>query len=301
MLRPQVSGQALDDPAAQPCSRCRWTISRPICQYISTRTLLTARAARSCPAARVRLMESSSSLYSAVAMMDSLMNLPPVAPGIAENARPWRRPLASIPHLQFLRFAYRGSCEVAISCRRRHPQESRRRSCRPKGLLQTKDYARALLITMPKATDEVVATRLAARMERQRRTIGRPDPPGSWLIVDELSLYRLVGSAVVMAAQLRHLLNVVAMPGVTVQVLPAVAHPATAGELIITDDAAYVESLVGGAVLGGETVSSLMALFDSLRGECYRVSESVALIERLAEAWESGASPLTAARTAGAV
>jgi transcriptional regulator with XRE-family HTH domain len=168
------------------------------------------------------------------------------------------------------------------------------------GLLQTEDYARALLVTMPKATDEVVATRLAARMERQRRTIARPDAPASWFIVDELSLYRLVGRAEVMAAQLRHLLNVAALSGVTVQVLPAVAHPATAGELIITDDAGYVESLVGGAVLGGETVSSLMAVFDSLRGESYRVSESVALIERLAEAWKSGANPLTAARTEAA-
>jgi transcriptional regulator with XRE-family HTH domain len=168
------------------------------------------------------------------------------------------------------------------------------------GLLQTEEYARALLVTMPKATDEVVATRLAARMERQRRTIGRTDAPASWFIVDELSLYRLVGGAGVMAAQLRHLLNVAAMPGVTVQVLPAVAHPATAGELIITDDAAYVESLVGGAVLGGETVSALMAVFDSLRGESYRVSESMALIERLAEAWKYGANPLTAAQTAGA-
>jgi transcriptional regulator with XRE-family HTH domain len=165
------------------------------------------------------------------------------------------------------------------------------------GLLQTEDYARALLVTMPKATGEVVAMRLAARMERQRRTISRPDPPASWFIIDELSLYRMVGSAEVMAAQLGRLRNVAAIPGVTVQVLPAVAHPATAGELIVTDNAGYVESLVGGAVLTGETVSSLMALFDSLRGECYRVSESVALIERLAEAWESGASPLTAART----
>jgi hypothetical protein len=168
------------------------------------------------------------------------------------------------------------------------------------GLLQTEDYARALLATMPKASDEVVATRLAARMDRQGRTIGRPDPPGSWFIVDELSLYRLVGGAEVMAIQLRCLLDVAAKPGVTVQVLPAIAHPATAGELIITDDAAYVENLVGGAVLTGETVSSLMVVFDSLRGECYRVSESLALIERLAEAWQSGASPLTAARTAEA-
>jgi transcriptional regulator with XRE-family HTH domain len=167
------------------------------------------------------------------------------------------------------------------------------------GLLQTEDYARALLVTMPKAADEVVITRLTARMERQRRTIGRPGPPTSWFIVDELSLYRLVGSTQVMAVQLRRLLDVATMPGVTVQVLPAIAHPATNGELILADDSAYVENLVGGAVLTGETVSSMMSLFDSLRGECYRVSESMALIERLAEAWESGASPLTAERTVG--
>jgi transcriptional regulator with XRE-family HTH domain len=168
------------------------------------------------------------------------------------------------------------------------------------GLLQTEDYARALLVTMPKATDEVVVTRLAARMERQRRTISRPDPPTSWFIIDELSLYRLVGSAQIMAIQLRLLLDVAAMTGVTAQVLPAIAHPATNGELILADDSAYVENLVGGAVLMGETASSMMSVFDSLRGECYRVSESMALIERLAEAWESGASPLTAARTVAA-
>jgi transcriptional regulator with XRE-family HTH domain len=168
------------------------------------------------------------------------------------------------------------------------------------GLLQSEDYARALLVTMPKATDEVVITRLAARMERQCRTIGRADPPASWFIIDELSLYRLVGSAQIMAVQLRLLLEVAAMPGVTVQVLPAIAHPATNGELILADDSAYVENLVGGAVLTGETASSMMSVFDSLRGECYRVSESMALIERLAEAWESGASPLTAARTVAA-
>ena len=36
-------------------------------------------------ATALRLIESSSSSYSAVAMMDSLMNLPPVAPGVAKT------------------------------------------------------------------------------------------------------------------------------------------------------------------------------------------------------------------------
>jgi transcriptional regulator with XRE-family HTH domain len=45
------------------------------------------------------------------------------------------------------------------------------------GLLQTEDYARALLSTSPGAGDETVRSRLAARMERQRRVLMRDDPP----------------------------------------------------------------------------------------------------------------------------
>jgi hypothetical protein len=44
------------------------------------------------------------------------------------------------------------------------------------GLLQTEDYARALLATSPGVTDETVASRLSARMERQRRVIMRDTP-----------------------------------------------------------------------------------------------------------------------------
>jgi transcriptional regulator with XRE-family HTH domain len=49
------------------------------------------------------------------------------------------------------------------------------------GLLQTEDYAAALLRTSPGASDETVAGRLRARMERQRRIILREilPPPAS--------------------------------------------------------------------------------------------------------------------------
>ena len=101
------------------------------------------------------------------------------------------------------------------------------RKWRRYGLLQTEDYARALLATAPEVTDEAVTTRLTARMERQRRSLMRDgDPPAAWFIIDELSLHRLVGSPEVMATQMRRLLSVAAMPRVTAQVLPAVAHPA---------------------------------------------------------------------------
>lgn len=92
------------------------------------------------------------------------------------------------------------------------------------GLLQTEDYARALLATMPGVSDETISGRLRARMERQRRVILRDIPPAAWFVVDEMALYRLVGSPAIMVAQMRQLIAVAAMPDATVQVLPAIAH-----------------------------------------------------------------------------
>jgi hypothetical protein len=102
-----------------------------------------------------------------------------------------------------------------------------------------------------------------------------------------------------MAAQLRHLKDVAAMPNVTLQVLPAIAHPATGSVIVIADDSAYVEHAASGYVYTGETVTALERLFDSLRGECRTVSESAVLLERLERSWATGGSPLTAEPTAG--
>jgi transcriptional regulator with XRE-family HTH domain len=158
------------------------------------------------------------------------------------------------------------------------------------GLLQSGDYARALLATYPGVSDETVAARLASRMERQRRLFDRD--AFIWFIVDELSLFRCVGSPVIMAEQMRHMLTVAAMPDVTMQVLPAVAHPATGSEIIVTDDAAYAEHAASGFVYSGETVTGLARIFDSLRAEARPVSESAALLGRMAELWTTGVSPL---------
>lgn len=164
------------------------------------------------------------------------------------------------------------------------------------GLLQTEDYARALLATYPGVTPDTVTARLASRMERQRRLFGRDVL--AWFVVDELALYRCVGSAEIMAAQLRHLIDVAAMPNLTVQVLPAIAHPVTGSEIIIADDAAYAEHAASGYAYTGETVTALERLFDTLRGECRPVSESAVLMERLERSWTTGESPLTAGLTA---
>ena len=137
-------------------------------------------------------------------------------------------------------------------------------------------------------------------MQRQERVLKRDDPPSAWFVIDELSLYREVGNAEVMAAQLRRLLEVAAMPTISIQVLPAVAHPVNASGFLMADDAVWIEHAAGGFVYTEKEVVSGIALrFDSLRGECYRVSESLALIERLEDIWKAGVSPLTRTATAG--
>jgi transcriptional regulator with XRE-family HTH domain len=165
------------------------------------------------------------------------------------------------------------------------------------GLLQTEDYAAALLRTYPGVSGETVSARLASRMERQRRLFARDAM--MWFVVDEMALYRLTGGAVIMAAQMRRLSEVAGMPNVTMQVLPAVANPGMTGGFILADESAYAEHAASGFVYTlGETVSALARIFDSLRGECYRVSESAAMIERVAGAW-TGGHPVFQAQTEG--
>jgi hypothetical protein len=165
------------------------------------------------------------------------------------------------------------------------------------GLFQTEAYARVFLSTL-NAPAEVVDARLASRMARQQRVLHRDDPSALVCIIDHVALFRGVGSAEIMAAQMRHLLDLASLPNVTLQVLPAVAHPATASELIIADNsAAYAEHLAAGGVYAEpETVTRLELIFTTIRGECYRASDSAAIIGKAAKLW-TGASHHSAERT----
>lgn len=168
------------------------------------------------------------------------------------------------------------------------------------GLTQTEGYASALIATAP-GTDAVTRdSRLRGRMERQRRFWDRAEPVMASIVIDELALYRQVGVPGTMAAQLRRLLEIAARPTVTLQVMPAVAHPANGSGILLTDDAAWCEHAAAGYVFADqETLRSLALRFDTLRAESYRASESAALIERLAGIWATGVSPLTQTRPAG--
>jgi transcriptional regulator with XRE-family HTH domain len=157
------------------------------------------------------------------------------------------------------------------------------------GLAQTEEYARALIAMAPGITAATADSRLNARMERQRRILDREQPARVILLVDEMALYREVGNAATMAGQCRRLLAVAAMPAVTMQVMPAIAHTSMASGYLIADDAMWCEHVVsGGVYTDPQTVMTVTAKHDNLRAECYRASESLTLIERLGTAWETG-------------
>jgi Domain of unknown function (DUF5753) len=95
-------------------------------------------------------------------------------------------------------------------------------------------------------------------MARQKRVLGREHPLMVTLLVDEPALCRLVGTAETMAEQCRHLLDVAAMPTVTMQVMPAIGHASNAGGFVLADDAVYAESVVSGGVhTDPQTVANL--------------------------------------------
>lgn len=122
------------------------------------------------------------------------------------------------------------------------------------GLLQTEDYARAQLRGGPaELSAEEVDRRVGVRMERQK-ILERDDHPRLWVIMDEATLRREVGSGDVMRAQMRRLLEVAEMARVTLQVIPfkAGSHPGTEGSFQILrfpepedQPAVYIEHIAG--------------------------------------------------------
>ncbi|WP_436790381.1 helix-turn-helix domain-containing protein [Yinghuangia sp. YIM S10712] len=103
------------------------------------------------------------------------------------------------------------------------------------GLLQTPDYARALIKSnSPDASPDEVETRVAARLERQARFVGL-GRPRYWVVLDEAVLHRPVGGRQAMVIQLKALLQAVENRVVTLQVVPYELgeHPALGGSLTL--------------------------------------------------------------------
>jgi transcriptional regulator with XRE-family HTH domain len=88
------------------------------------------------------------------------------------------------------------------------------------GLLQTEDYARAvMLLADDGVTAKDVERRVHLRMARQT-VLDRPNPPDLRVVLDEAVLWRQVGGPAVIHDQVKHLIEMAERPNVMIRIIP---------------------------------------------------------------------------------
>ncbi|WP_330296189.1 helix-turn-helix domain-containing protein [Streptomyces sp. NBC_00503] len=155
------------------------------------------------------------------------------------------------------------------------------------GLLQTEEYARAILGVRG---DEGLDGKVAARMERQR-ILDRDQPPLMWVVLSEAVLHQEIGGREVMREQLAHLLELRRREWVKVQILPfeVGAHAGLMGSFTILrfdddPDLVYTEDFVQGHMTPNpQALREGSSRYDHLQAAALSVEDSAARIARVME------------------
>jgi transcriptional regulator with XRE-family HTH domain len=121
------------------------------------------------------------------------------------------------------------------------------------GLLQTPEYARAVIEGSPGRHSEAEITRLVeVRLARQELVTRACDPLRVWAVLGEAVLHQDIGGPEVMHGQAAHLLKMGGLPNVTIQIVPYSigAWPGMYGPVTILKfpgdtDVSYVETPSG--------------------------------------------------------
>ncbi|GLZ29631.1 transcriptional regulator [Lentzea sp. NBRC 105346] len=160
------------------------------------------------------------------------------------------------------------------------------------GLLQCEEYTRSLISeVMPSATPSEIDRRVALRTARQA-LLYEEDPLRLHVVIDEAALRRLVGGAPVMRRQLQRLLDVGALPNVTLQIVPfsVGGHAAMDGPFVILSfpenldpDVVYIESTRSGVYLEHPSdVHTYVEMFERLVTTALGPEDSAVLITEAA-------------------
>nr|PZN47553.1 MAG: transcriptional regulator [Actinomycetota bacterium] len=159
------------------------------------------------------------------------------------------------------------------------------------GLLQSRDYARAVIsIGHPRASKEEIDRRIELRERRQQRLLG-PDAPTLWAVVDEAAVRRPFGGRKVMRGQIKHLLEMTERPNIRLQVLPFArgGHAAAGGPFTFLrfsepalPDVVYIEQLTSALYLDKrEDTDAYMEVMDRVSVQANTVAASKQFLKDL--------------------
>jgi Predicted transcriptional regulators len=158
------------------------------------------------------------------------------------------------------------------------------------GLLQTEDYARAIISQRRDRTTEQIDDMVAARMARQE-LLNREKPPLLCVVLDESILLRPVGSKRVMREQLLALIEAAQRPRITLHVVPIESQALLGleGAFVIASmsgetDFVYVDGVNEGYVTDrAEDVETITNRYEAIRSLALPMPASLDLIARVVE------------------
>jgi transcriptional regulator with XRE-family HTH domain len=153
------------------------------------------------------------------------------------------------------------------------------------GLLQTEDYARAVLAVDPHSPEEL-AELLATRMGRQQ-VIGRAHLTA---VIDHTVLRRCLGSPTVMAEQCAHLLKLAERPDVAIHVVPEGENTGLWGafDIAARDNNLTVrfENLEDTTTTAAATVGNSVRAFERILGAALPRRGSADFVRSMEEEWK---------------
>ncbi len=157
------------------------------------------------------------------------------------------------------------------------------------GLLQTEDYARALVrARKPHDDEESIERTVRAQIHRQG-ILTKTKPLKVWYVIGEGVTRQVIGGPEVMGAQIDRLVKAAEEPGIVLQVLPYSAndHAGVEGLLYVYERAgqhpvAYSECFGGARIIEDQSeVSDLTTVVAMLRAAALSPRDTVALMRQI--------------------
>ncbi|MER6591682.1 helix-turn-helix transcriptional regulator [Micromonospora purpureochromogenes] len=161
------------------------------------------------------------------------------------------------------------------------------------GLLQTDNYARAVIRTNGMLSDEEVDKRVAVRIDRQA-IFSRPTPPEFVAVIEEAVLRRVDEDfRGVMAQQITWLIERAGLPNISVHLIPTevsmhvgLTGPFTLARGVDGGWIGHLENHLGGVVIDSDDeMAILLSRWEGVRNEALSRRQSIELMKEVVTSW----------------